>query len=171
MSYTMSPPVDLPPVQTVDEELQPYVYAGFWRRFGATFIDSVIVAAGTLLPAFLIMLLGVAVSDDDKPPTLLSSILMTLGVILYVAGPIVGGWLYEALMVSSVRQATLGKKAFGLIVTDTSGNRLTFGRATGRHFAKLISGVILLIGYIMAAFTERKQALHDLIASTLVLKV
>jgi uncharacterized RDD family membrane protein YckC len=80
------------------------------------------------------------------------------------------GWSYEAGMESSVKQATLGKMAMGLKVTDEQGNRISFARATGRHFAKIISGMILLIGYIMAGFTARKQALHDMIAGTLVIR-
>jgi uncharacterized RDD family membrane protein YckC len=58
--------------------------------------------------------------------------------------------------------------ALSMKVTDLQGNRISFARATGRHFAKYISAMILLIGYIMAGFTERKQALHDMIAGTLV---
>jgi uncharacterized RDD family membrane protein YckC len=58
----------------------------------------------------------------------------------------------------------------GLVVTDMNGNRISFLRATGRYFAKILSALILLIGYIIAAFTARKQALHDMLASTLVLK-
>src|SRR5208283_3281564 len=77
-------------------------------------------------------------------------------------------WLYEALMLSSSYQATLGKMIFGMKVTDLNGNRLSFAHATGRHFAKWLSGMILGIGYIMVAFTERKQGLHDLIAGTVV---
>ena len=64
----------------------------------------------------------------------------------------------------------MGKKALGIIVTDISGQRISFGRATGRYFAKQLSTIILLIGYIMAAFTEKKQALHDMMAGTLVIK-
>jgi uncharacterized RDD family membrane protein YckC len=74
-------------------------------------------------------------------------------------------------MESSVRQATFGKSVMSLRVTDDGGQRISFGRATGRFFAKIVSGMVpLLIGYIMAAFTEKKQALHDLIAGTLVLR-
>jgi uncharacterized RDD family membrane protein YckC len=58
--------------------------------------------------------------------------------------------------------------AIGIKVTDLNGNRISFGRATGRYFAKILSGMILMIGYIMAGFTEKKQALHDMIASCLV---
>ena len=77
-------------------------------------------------------------------------------------------WLYEAFMLSSSYQATLGKMIFGMKVTDLYGNRVSFARATGRHFAKWLSGMILFIGYIMAGFTERKQGLHDMLAGTLV---
>jgi len=77
-------------------------------------------------------------------------------------------WIYEAAMESSSKQATLGKMALGLKVTDEQGRRISFGRATARYFSKIISGMILLIGYIMAGFTARKQALHDMIAGTLV---
>ena len=78
------------------------------------------------------------------------------------------GWLYFALMESSVNQATLGKMALGIKVTDLDGNRISFGRATGRYFGKIVSGMILYIGFIMAGFTEKKQALHDIMASCLV---
>ena len=79
-------------------------------------------------------------------------------------------WLYGALMESSPYQATLGKMALGMKVTDLYGNRISFARATGRHFAKYISMITLCIGFIMVGFTERKQGLHDMIAGTLVLK-
>ena len=81
---------------------------------------------------------------------------------------LLGSWIYEVAMESSAKQATVGKMALGLKVTDLEGRRISFARATGRHFAKLISGMIFLVGYIMAGFTQRKQALHDMIAGTLV---
>jgi uncharacterized RDD family membrane protein YckC len=83
---------------------------------------------------------------------------------------IVINWLYYALLESSFKQATLGKMALGLKVTDMEGKRISFGQATGRYFAKILSGLILCIGYLMAAFTEKKQALHDIIVGTLVVK-
>jgi uncharacterized RDD family membrane protein YckC len=83
---------------------------------------------------------------------------------------LIGGWLYEALMESSAKQATLGKMLLGLMVTDEAGNRISFARASGRHFAKYISSFTLFIGYIMAGFTAKKQALHDMIAGTLVVR-
>jgi uncharacterized RDD family membrane protein YckC len=79
-------------------------------------------------------------------------------------------WLYYAYLESGERQATWGKQALGLYVTDLSGNRVTFGRASGRFFAKFVTGMTMGIGYIMAGFTERRQALHDMIASCLVLR-
>ena len=82
---------------------------------------------------------------------------------------IVGLWLYFALQESSVYQATLGKRALNIYVMDMYGHRVTFGQATGRYFGKILSG-ILCIGYIMVAFTERKQGLHDLLAGTLVMR-
>jgi uncharacterized RDD family membrane protein YckC len=79
--------------------------------------------------------------------------------------------IYYAWMESSSHQGTLGKMALGLIVTDLEGRRITFARASGRYFAKIITGLIPLgIGYMMAGFTEKKQALHDMIASCLVLR-
>ena len=77
-------------------------------------------------------------------------------------------WLYEALMESSAYQATLGKMILGMKVTDLYGNRISFARATGRLFAKIVSAMILGIGFIMVGFTERKQGLHDMMAGTLV---
>ena len=118
-------------------------YAGFWQRFAAFIIDAIVLAVGT---------------------GILTAITFGSGAVAWIFAP----WIYEALMLSSVRQATLGKMALGLIVTDLNGNTLSFGRATGRHFAKYLSACLLFIGFIMAAFTERKQALHDLIAQTVV---
>ena len=79
-------------------------------------------------------------------------------------------WLYYAIMESSSKQATVGKMALGIVVTDLNGKRVSFGRATGRHFGKILSGLILGFGFIMAAFTEKGQALHDIIAGCLVLR-
>ena len=79
-------------------------------------------------------------------------------------------WLYYALLESSSWQATLGKKALGLEVTDLEGRRISFGRASGRFFGKIISAIILYIGFLMAGFTEKKQALHDMMAGTLVIR-
>ncbi len=84
--------------------------------------------------------------------------------------PAIIGLLYWAVLESSKWQGTLGKLAVGLRVTNLEGQRISFPRALGRTLAKIISGLILLIGYIMVAFTERKQGLHDMLAGTLVVK-
>ena len=120
-------------------------YAGFWERFVAVVIDAVIisVATGTVFTA-------------------------TFG-----AGMAIGffaPWLYEAFMTSSEWQATVGKRVMSVVVTDLNGSRMSFARATGRHFAKYISVFLLGIGFLIAAFSEKKQALHDMIAETLVIK-
>jgi uncharacterized RDD family membrane protein YckC len=78
------------------------------------------------------------------------------------------GWLYYALMESSRYQATLGKVLMGLLVTDLKGNRVSFLRATVRYLAKWLSILTLLLGFLMAAFTTRRQALHDIVAGCLI---
>lgn len=93
----------------------------------------------------------------------------TLVIVLVIISQ-AANWLYSSIMESSSKQATLGKMALGIIVTDGAGNRISFARATGRYFAKILSGLIFYIGYIMIAATEKKQGLHDIIASTFVYK-
>lgn len=138
-------------------------YAGFWARFCAVFIDGLIVG----VPFFLLgMLVNYSFGVQKNPP---SPAHAAVSGFLQLAN-LVAGWLYEAMLISGPHQATLGKQALGIRVTDMNGQRISFGRSTGRYFAKILSGCTMLIGYIMAAFTERKQALHDMIASTLVLK-
>jgi uncharacterized RDD family membrane protein YckC len=72
-------------------------------------------------------------------------------------------------MESSKFQGTLGKMALGIIVTDMEGRRVSFGKATGRYFGKIVSTIILFAGLIMIAFTEKKQGLHDMLANSLVI--
>ncbi len=122
------------------------VYAGFWKRAAAASIDSFLLfIIGTGLG-----LLYISVTGSDEGLEAASNI---LGILF--------GWLYFAYMESSEAQATLGKRALGIIVTDINGARVSFYRATGRHFGKIVSSITLGIGFIMAGFTEKKQALHD----------
>ncbi len=80
-------------------------------------------------------------------------------------------WLvYYILLESSSWQATLGKKALGMKVVTPDGGRPSFGRVAGRNTAKILSFLLLLIGFVMAGFTERKQGLHDLLANCLVVR-
>lgn len=139
------------------------VYAGFWLRVAAIFIDGII-----FLPLSLISYaLSSAMKHADDASARLMLALLSLGFSLFL---IVARWLYFALLESSRWQATVGKKAMGIKVTGMDGGRIGFGRATGRYFAKFISALILLIGFMMAGWTERKQALHDMIAGTLVVR-
>jgi len=94
---------------------------------------------------------------------------LTTGIMISIIGLVVK-WLYYTLMESSNLQATVGKMAIGIIVTDLNGKRISFARATGRHFSKYISALIIGVGYLMVAFTAQKQGLHDIIAGTLVLQ-
>jgi uncharacterized RDD family membrane protein YckC len=85
-------------------------------------------------------------------------------------GGLVSSWLYYAIMESSSKQATLGKMACGIYVTNLQGKRIGFGQASGRYFGMIISTLTLFIGFLMCAWTEKKQCLHDMMAGCLVLK-
>lgn len=148
------------PVRTVGIQ-----YGGFWIRVIAALVDAIIVRAATW-PVSVIFGLGGLGMMGGFPHAGLGLHMFGSGVVVMLV--IFGSWLYEAFMLSSPYQATLGKMIFGMKVTDLYGNRISFGRATARHFAKWLSGLIMCIGYIMVAFTQRKQGLHDLIAETLV---
>jgi uncharacterized RDD family membrane protein YckC len=142
-------------------------YAGFWLRFVAAIIDGVILfVIGMIIGGISGFLIGFVMGASGSA---MQNIQLTVEIVAQIIGIIIG-WLYEALLTSSSKQATLGKMALGIRVTGYDGQRISFARATGRHFAKFISAIIFMIGYIMAAFTERKQALHDLLASTLVVR-
>lgn len=152
------------------------MYAGFWLRFVAYLIDSVVVSvAFVVVLVFLAVFTGLGAAlrniHSDEAPEEIIALIGVAFILAFVGIAVIGTWLYHALMESSSWQATLGKKALDLAVTDMEGRRITFGRASGRHFAKIISGLIpLAIGYIVAGFTEKKQAVHDLIASCLVVR-
>lgn len=152
-------------------------YAGFWLRFVAYIIDGVVSGLAFLIllvPLFILTGAGAALSKigsgedirDDVAAFLgLGFLFGFFGIIFLVS------WLYYALSESSSWQATLGKKMLNLKVTDMTGQPISFGRASGRFFARIISHMIpLAIGYILAGFTEKKQAVHDMIASCLVLR-
>ncbi len=149
---------------------RPTTYAGFWVRFFAVFIDAIIINAVMTPVAIAFMIpAGLRMRPESQPdPAQVIALMMPM---MMIAGlSMVANWLYEALMMSSSKRATIGKMVFGIIVVDTEGRQLSFMHATGRHFAKWVSHLTMLIGFIIAAFTARKQALHDLIAGTLVLR-
>ncbi|MBQ0798856.1 MAG: RDD family protein [Porticoccaceae bacterium] len=142
-------------------------YAGFWLRVAAIIIDGIVISMVFALLIFVSGVIGFGDLDSLSETGESAFIGMILG---YNAVTIVLQWLYFALQESSAGQATLGKRAVGIIVTDLDGERVSFMRATGRHFGKILSSMILLIGFIMVAFTQHKQGLHDMIAGTLVVK-
>ena len=154
-----------------------FTYAGFWLRVVASLIDGIIMGAAMgvlLLPLFLLTgmgarLNGMAQRNGQPDPAIIFGFLGMMFVFVVVA--VLIQWLYHAYLESGETQATWGKQVLGVYVTDLTGNPVTFGRASGRFFAKMVTGMIPLgIGYVMAGFTERRQALHDMIASCLVLR-
>ena len=143
---------------------------GFWIRFVAYLLDAFIVsiAALAIVAVFIaVMLLSDKTIDEGR-----DSLFIIASVIAMVFALLVVNWLYEALMTSSERGATLGKQALGLCIVRADGAQLSFGRASARHFLKfMITPLVpLAIGYLMAAFTARKRALHDVLADTLVIR-
>jgi uncharacterized RDD family membrane protein YckC len=136
-------------------------YAGFWLRFAAYIIDAIIV--WIVLTIFFITF-GAGTMFLQDPENLGAAFWGPFG-LLYIAI-----FLYFPLMESSKWQATLGKRAVGIIVTDLNGSRLSFSRALGRTLGKILSGIIIYIGFIMVGFTEKKQGLHDILANALVVK-
>ena len=151
-------------------------YAGFWLRFLALLIDNVVMGIGfvlILIPLIFLTGLGGFLGELHPDEELNDAGVFVLIGLIFLAATVslVFTWLYHALMESSEWQATVGKKALGLVVTDMAGQRVSFARSTGRHFGKIITNMVpLLIGYIMAGFTEKKQALHDMLAGCLVLR-
>jgi len=140
-------------------------YGGFWIRVVAYIVDGILlnIVFGVLSVVMGVSLMPTRFSNMDSVDALTS-----MGQLQLVS--LVVTWLYFALLESSARGATVGKMIFGLRVVTDQGNRLSFLHATGRFFAKFISAIILCIGFIMVAFTDRKRGLHDIIASTLVIK-
>lgn len=141
-NYSYAPPVS----EDIFQE-RPLQFAGFWQRFGAAFLDGLVLAIPNIF---------LTIYAPEEWWSNISSI------IIY--------WLYDALQESGSMQATLGKRALGIKVTDENGERISFGRATGRHFGKFVSALILMIGYLMMIWDDKNQTLHDKMAGTLVVE-
>lgn len=144
-------------------ELEGVEYAGFWLRVVAWVIDNILLGVVVWVPSWAV--LNASTESNSSTPEEIAGVALTVQVV----GAIVV-WLYGALMESSSRQATLGKMAIGLRVTDMNGDRIGFGKATGRHFGKYLSALVLGVGFLMVGWTRQKQGLHDQMAATLVLK-
>lgn len=157
------PPVSFPGIVPAP----PLPYGGFWIRLVASIVDDIIRSA-VLIPMCLILVLPTVrtMSQHDWEEGDLAPFFAMLFLALALA--VLGAWLYEALLTSSSWQGTVGKRMLSLKVTDLQGHRISFARASGRFFAKILSRMIWHIGFIMVAFTQRKQGLHDFLAGTLV---
>lgn len=150
-------------------------YAGFWIRFGAKFIDGLIFGLGLVV---LIGLIGVALhfsgltvippdtADRNAPPPVGMIILM----VIYYLAAFLGRPAYNAILVAKY-ESTPGKMACGLKVVNDNGSRVSTGKAWGRGFAELLSGMTCSIGYIIAGFDDQKRSLHDHVCSTRVIRV
>ena len=136
-------------------------YAGFWLRLVAAFVDGGIILITILILGWVI---NVDFAALEPPEADLFKIRLFWVALVFVA------WIYYAVMESTAPQATVGKLFMGIYVTDRDGNRVTFKSASVRYWVKYLSIFILFIGYLMAAFTRHKQALHDIVASCVVLK-
>jgi uncharacterized RDD family membrane protein YckC/DNA-directed RNA polymerase subunit RPC12/RpoP len=149
-------------------------YGGFWMRFVAVFIDGIILAIPIGILQFLLfaaMGLSMARLGSDAPPdqvfAVLGPMMGAVGLIVLLSTVI--GCTYETFFIVKFG-ATPGKMALGLKVVRPNGAGIDVGRAIGRYFAKMLSGMILYIGYIMAGFDSQKRALHDMICDTRVIK-
>ena len=142
-------------------------YAGFGWRFLAVFLDGLLVGG---ISSMLGLMIGVVVGLGGAVAGADEDAIGALVMLFYYPIAIGLAWLYEALMISSSKQATLGKMAVGIVVTDMQGRRISFLKATGRHFGKFVSSLVLMAGYLIQPFTEKRQALHDMMAGCLVLR-
>jgi uncharacterized RDD family membrane protein YckC len=141
-----------------------FIYAGFWLRLVAALVDLAAIFIPFCFAAFMVVVIAKLVSATKgyESATVILTVLPPLA--------LVATWLYFAVMESSSWQATLGKKLLGLYVTDMKGQRLSLSRATGRTVAKFLSSMTAGIGYLLCGVTEKRQALHDMVASCLVLR-
>ncbi|WP_133478436.1 RDD family protein [Cognatilysobacter segetis] len=133
------------------------VYAGFWKRVAAYFIDLFIVVVAS---AFVGGIIGATAAVGGARGTEINWVVQLLTSL--------GGLLYFIAFHASRLQATPGKLAIGIKVARPDGRRIGVGRTIGRYFATILSSLVLMIGYVMAGFTDRKQALHDMVCDTVV---
>lgn len=156
-------------------------FASFWQRAAAVIIDSfILIVLSGVVYLLCSLILGASIDPGQFIRAMMwgdaNSMAMAakgpaLDLILFSSlASFVMYWLYNAGFESSIRQATPGKSLLRIIVTDLAGNRISFGTATGRCLGKLLSAAIFFIGFLMAAFTNHKQALHDRIAGTIVVR-
>ncbi|MCC3378825.1 RDD family protein [Paenibacillus farraposensis] len=150
------------------------MYAGFWKRCLANLLDyTILFVIIRLFTTLLFVAIGF-ISVFLKMPTFLEygshlddESLRILGATTLFS-PLLLDWLYHTIMESSTCRGTVGKLAAGIVVVDKNNEKISFGRANARYWSKIIGLVTIFVGYIMVAFTAKKQALHDKIAHTYV---
>ena len=131
-------------------------YAGFWRRFAAGLIDTLVV--GLIFASIIVLLL---LRNGFSFYNIIESVLGLFGIAI---------WIIYFPFAEAQWGATIGKKIVGIKVLNANGNPVNFLRSAGRNLAKIVSSLVLMIGFIMIGFTEKKQGLHDMIASCVVVK-
>ncbi len=155
-------------------------YAGFWKRFLAWILDKIILGTiNWIILAPVLATLGITATGEFPPfrdimenpdaydiASFIALVTAMVGISMVVKTVI--SILYHSFFESSKFQGSIGKIALSIIVTDISGEKLDFTKALVRNLSKIITNFTFGIGYIMAGFTEKKQALHDIIAGTLV---
>ena len=168
LSAAPGTPIAVPPISANSAPGLPEgltVHAGFWRRFAAYSADSLVLMIPFLLVFGLLGYLVMRAAMSGESP---GAMIFLLYFLAYI-GAIVGSWLYFAKFESGPTQATPGKRMMGIKVTNTLGERISFGRASGRFFGKIVTGLIPFgIGWMLAGWTGRKQAIHDMMATTCV---
>ena len=160
--------LEMEEILDIEQTAPRLIYSGFWIRFAASLIDSFVMYIANALTMAGLFFLPLNDSRSIAANMANPSNMMQIMGMMYVAMLVIN-WLYYALMESSKNRATLGKMAVGIVVVNENGERISFSKATGRYFAKILSGLLLGIGFIMAAFDQRKQSLHDRLAKTVVI--
>jgi uncharacterized RDD family membrane protein YckC len=144
---------------TTDPNLATVQYAGFWKRLGAYFIDQFVMQIPYILVIPVILVVGIFMPESWAKTAMIYAFMILYGLAYLLYGP---------LMESSRNQATLGKQALGIVVTDGNGERISFARAIGRNLGKIISALPYYAGFVAIAFTDKKQGFHDMMAGCLV---
>jgi uncharacterized RDD family membrane protein YckC len=163
---TAQPAVQIPPTAAVSIEPPRLLYAGFWRRAAAFAIDTMILSLiFTIFASFYPEKLVIFPQEPDQLGLMLPQFTLAGFLLLFF-----GMWIYYGVCEASAWQATPGKRVLRLYVVDMLGRPLTFWGASGRYLARRVSDLTFLVGYVVAGFTAKKQALHDLISGCLVLR-
>jgi uncharacterized RDD family membrane protein YckC len=160
------PPEVIPAIPDLSKLPPRPAFAGFWLRAIAYLFDTLLISLvfgliASFYPATFIKF-------PDAASTSLTNLPQLTPVAFAIT--IAATWFYYTMFEASAWQATPGKRVLRLYVANMNGQRVTFARAALRNLAKIISSLTFLVGYLVAGFTERKQALHDILASCLVLR-